>query len=397
MVHIVMVVLSSYPSDPRVRREAEALEKLGIYVDIICVRLPDEKKVEKIKNIEIHRVIKYASNKENIFRYLFYSFHFMVAAFFKLQYLNLINRYKLIQIHNMPDYLVFIAIIQRILGTPVILDLHDLSVELFEAKWNHRLLKLFIPVIRFAEKISCGFSNDIITTSYGFKNCILKRGIPPEKITLVLNTADNNIFEYNNTRKFVKIEKSAKLLYHGSVAKRFGLSNAIKAVAIVQKTIPETTLTIYGFYEPSHLNELKRLVDQLELKRYVKFNNYVSLEKINEIIDESDIGVVPYFKDSFMNLALSTKSFEYALKGLPIVASRLPPMKSIFDEDCVYYYDPDNHEELAEKIIEFCHNPELRKKCVEKSIEVYQAYSWPIMAERYCNLITKYTGDTISK
>ncbi|MQY78711.1 MAG: glycosyltransferase, partial [Bacteroidetes bacterium] len=309
MTHVAMIVLSFYPADPRVRREAETLERQGISVDVICMRGPDEKKVEEIGRIKVYRVIK-GSNKENMVKYLLLSTKFMIISFAVLCYLSFKKRYKLIQAHNMPDYLIFTGIIHKIIGVPLILDLHDLTVELFETKWG-RHKRILNSLVKFAEKISCGFANEIITTSTGFKERLIERGITANKITLVLNSADHYIFKFNPQREFHKIQKDLRLLYHGTVTKRFGLTTVIEAVAQLQDTIPETTLEIYGKYDDSYREELYEKINSLGINDHIILGGYLSLEEISLKIEHSHIGIVPYLSDPFMNLALSTKTFEY--------------------------------------------------------------------------------------
>ena len=51
-IRIAMVVFSSYPTDTRVRREAEALIAKGMSVDMICLRNNDESKEGKINGVQ---------------------------------------------------------------------------------------------------------------------------------------------------------------------------------------------------------------------------------------------------------------------------------------------------------------------------------------------------------
>ena len=37
-----MATMSLYPEDPRVRREAEALARKAVAVDVVCLRGPDQ-------------------------------------------------------------------------------------------------------------------------------------------------------------------------------------------------------------------------------------------------------------------------------------------------------------------------------------------------------------------
>src|SRR5262249_27780149 len=151
--------------------------------------------------------------------------------------------YEVIQVHNMPDFLVFAGLFQKLSGKPVVLDLHDLSVELFRSKWGTRSSTLLEPLVRAVEKLSCSFADELITTSAGFKESLVRRGVREDKITLVLNTADSTIFSYQTNREFKAITRGVKLLYHGTVAERFGLLKAVEAVHLLQNLIPGTTLT----------------------------------------------------------------------------------------------------------------------------------------------------------
>ena len=173
-----MVVQSHYPFDERVRREAECLERNGIAVDVICLRGPNETKQERFGQIVAYRVLR-GSRKESITAYLSLSCRFALAAFLKIQKLSLSNRYSLVQVHNMPDFMVFVGIIHKIMGKPVVLDLHDLSPELFGSKWGDHKRSLLISTVRLLEKLSCGFANHLIITSHGLRKHLISRGIRP--------------------------------------------------------------------------------------------------------------------------------------------------------------------------------------------------------------------------
>jgi glycosyltransferase involved in cell wall biosynthesis len=388
MTRIAMVVLSTYPADPRVRREAEALGRNGIGVDVICLRAAGEEKEETLGTVRVHRIMP-VEEKEQLLKYVWLSARFLAASFWKLQRLAAANHYEVIQVHNMPDYLVFAALVQRLRGKRVILDLHDLMVELFESRWNARKTRLLGPFVRLAEKISCRFSNHLITTSAGFQARLLERGVPPGKITLVLNSADHNIFR-KTPREFRRIETGAKLLYHGTVAPRFGIHVAIEAVALLQKDLPGTKLHVHGKYDPSYRAELDGQIERLGLKDHVMLRGYVPLEEIAKVIAGCDIGIVPYLSDSFMNLALSTKAFEYVATGLPVVASNLPSINSIFSQDCMEFFEPGSAGDLAAKILRLCSSPEIQRSRTENASRCYESISWPMMEERYVSLIRKH-------
>jgi glycosyltransferase involved in cell wall biosynthesis len=389
---IGMVVFSHFPRDPRVLREAEALCRAGMDVDVICLRDRHEPPVQHFGQVTAYRILPGTDKKENFPKYLWLTFIFGVAAFLKLLQLSLKSRYAAIQIHNMPDFLVFVGIIHKLRGRPIILDLHDLTPELFETKWYSRTLALMRPLVRFVEKISCWFADHLITTSFGFRNKLVARGITPEKITVVLNTADDKVFKPSPQQTWQKLENGARLLYHGTVARRFGLHVAIKAMFKLHEVAPATKLFIYGKYDPSYRRELEDMIGRLGLERHVILNGYLNREQLVKVIAATDMGVVPYLSDAFMDLALSTKIFEYVSMRVPVVAARIPSITSLFDEASISYFNPGDENDLAKEILELCDQPQLRKARVERAACVHEKIAWPIMAARYQNLIQSVAG-----
>jgi glycosyltransferase involved in cell wall biosynthesis len=390
--HVAMVVLSQYPGDPRVRREAEALARRGVTVDVVCYRNPEQAAVESYGLVTAHRIVT-VRDKTSILRYLAFSQGFGLAAFAKLQALSRHRRYDVVQVHNMPDQLVFTALGHRLRGVPVVLDLHDLMVELFESKWNGARARLLLPVVRLVERTSCGFATQLITTSVGFRERLLARGIPAEKVALVLNAADTNIFYRpadgvmaRQARRGARLDQP-RLVYHGTVARRFGVHVLIEAVVRLRERGLRPQLRIHGKYDADYRLELERLIAAHDLGGAVALGGYLTHEEIREMLYDMDIGVVPYLSDAFMELALSTKSFEYVAMGLPVVASRVAAMTSLFSDASVRYFRPADAADLAAQIAFFCDEPAAREQYAARADEEYAQIAWPVMEARYVELM----------
>lgn len=387
MARIAMVVFSYYPADPRVKREAEVLERAGHSVDVICLRKSGEQKVEAFGDVVAHRVMKGPDNKESLLKYFFLSVLFASASMIRLAALSAKGRHDLLQAHNMPDYLVFTGIFHKLSGVPVVLDLHDLTVELFQTRTAGKPLSALLPIVRAAERLSCRFADKLITTSSGFRRKLIERGVRPEKVEIVLNSADDVVFKFRPKRVWDEIKEGPVLLYHGTVARRFGLHVAIEAMAALRASFPGARLKIYGKYDPSYKEELEGLVRKLGLADAVTINGYLKLDRISAEIAASDIGVVPYLDDPFMRLALSTKTFEYVCMGMPVVAAGLDSIREVFGEGSIKYFTPGDPADLCEKITELCRRPEERKDFAERAAAVYSSLSWPVMSEKYLSTI----------
>ena len=79
--------------------------------------------------------------------------------------------------------------------------------------------------------------------------------------------------------------------------------------------------------------------------------------------------------------------FEYNASLLPVVASRMKAPATIFGDDSIGFITPDQPREMADKIIELCSNPDMRKKMAANAFNVIQSISGHIMSDRYLNLI----------
>lgn len=382
---ICMIAMASYPGDPRIRRQAEALDEAGYEVDILCRYSGKQPPKERIGNVTAYRIMN-APSRENKIYYFLQSIVFLAVAFFRLLILSITKRYKVIQAHNLPDYLIFTGVFHKIFGVKLILDIHDPSVDLFEEKWPGKKNKALKFLMAKAEKYSCKLADKLITVTNTCKERLVERGNPPDKITLILNTANEGLFEFNRERRFREITNGVKLIYHGTIAERFGLHNVISAMPILLKDVPDSILNIYGRYEGSYLIKLKNLVSDLNLSENVNLNGRINREQIPSLINNHDIGIVPYLQTDYMNLALPTKAFEYIATGLPLISTKLKDLYETFDDSCITYVEDSDSQQFAGAISFICFNPGLSKNRVEAAYQKLSEISGKVMKERYISL-----------
>jgi hypothetical protein len=109
-----VVLYSYYPSDARPRREAEALVKAGMEVELICLREhPSEPKHENVNGVMVKRV-PIRRRRDSKLTYVMQYGSFIMLSMVTLGWRALRKRYDLVHVHNMPDVLVFSGLVPKL-------------------------------------------------------------------------------------------------------------------------------------------------------------------------------------------------------------------------------------------------------------------------------------------
>jgi len=367
-----------YPRENHVRRDAEALRDAGYQVDIICSKLKNEEKLELVNGINVYR-IPVSHERGGILRYIVeYSFFFLLSSL-KLNLLYLKKKYDVIEVDTMPDFLVFIALIPRLLGAKVLLYMFENMPELYAFEYKLSIEHPTIKLLKVIEKLSLKFADKIIVTHEPAYTIFAKHRIPKSKFTIVLNVPNEGIFSF----PFPKIEKQAQnsflLVSHGSILERYGYQTIVRALKLIESKIHNFRLLIVG--EGEYQREIRRLVKDLRLEERVRFTGYVPFDEIPMTIGRADIGIVPML--GTCEYMLPNKLFEYIALGIPTIASALAAMKAYFHNNSVIFFEAGNEKDLARCILELYQNPAKRKSLVANASRICEEYRWSKMKKKY--------------
>jgi len=391
-----MVVFACYPlGETRVQREAEALLKHGYEVDVICMRLHGEAAVDSYKGVQIFReVYKFPISlfkKGGLGEKFLSYFRFFFSATFRLTQLNQQKHYGTIQVHNLPDFLVFCALIPKLLGVPIILDLHDLMPEFFAGRFG-QTSTFTARLIRLQERLACKFADHVITVSEHWRQTLIRRGVPANKCSVVMNVADDQIFRPSNGSSLPDgmarneaIPDGFRLIYHGSIHQRYGLDLAVQAIDQLRDKIPGIHLCLVGTGE--FLPSVKGMIEKLHLQEYVTIEPLRLAEELPDIIRSCTLGLVPYRSDVFTDGLLPTKLMEYAALGLPAVAARTTAIQAYFSDTNTEFFEPGNVDDLARCIFMLYNDPDRMAALARGSLIFNQRYNWKNIGEAYVSLI----------
>jgi glycosyltransferase involved in cell wall biosynthesis len=380
-----MVVYALYPvTETRVQREAEALARSGTRVDVICLRGEGEPARERYRGVEIHRVPVRRVRADLGHQLMSYA-HFLLLAAVRLTRLHLQHPYRTVQVHNLPDFLVFCALVPKLLGARIILDLHDLMPEFFAGRFGASPRGLLPTLIRWQERLACGFADHVITVSEHWRRTLIQRGVPERKCSVVMNVADERIFtRAPDTPR--PAGESFRLIYHGAISYRHGLDLAIRAVGLLRDEIPEIHLTIIG--RGDELPALMELRRELDLEERVELGvDFVPIEDLPAILSSADLGLAPYRNDVFTDGIVPTKLMEYAVLGVPSVAARTTAIESYFSGAGVMLFEPGDVADLVRCLRELHRDPERRAALARETNNFTREHSWDTVGASYVDLV----------
>ncbi|HYR88202.1 MAG TPA: glycosyltransferase family 4 protein [Terriglobia bacterium] len=380
MARVCMVLFNDYSWDPRVRREAEALVERGDTVHCICL---GSKKLTCLEGVRLFCFPGKKYQGANPFWLLMDYLQFFCYAFLKVAFLHLKKPYDIVQAHTMPDFLVFTALIPKLLGARVILDIHDLMPELYVAKFSSRHGKWIVKFITWVERRSVAFADKTIAVHKPHLDALTEHGNPAAKFSVLLNVPDHRIFKRQRPAR--RQPDKFRLIYHGTLPQRAGVDVALRAVARARTEIPHLELHVVGGGEG--LEHLTQLVQDLNLANCVEFTPPVPVEKLPAIIARADVGVIPYLSDVFTQYVLPTKLLEYAAVGIPAIVTRLRTVEWYFDADMVAYCEPGNDIDLAAQIVRLYRNPDLALGLASNAARFTDTFNWAQHRQIYFRLV----------
>ena len=387
MALIFMAAYTNYRRDPRVRREAEALVELGHQVVFLASRQAGEPNRESIAGVDVIKTFGWKNRRTSTFEYLV-----NYGIFFCMLSLHLLRhplRYRLIHISNMPDFLVFAAWLPRLLGRPVIYDVHDLMPELFVEKFASGERHWVVRVLKLQERWAGKFASAVLTVEERLKDILSGRGIPRGKIHVLMNLPDDRIFAPRTMAPVKAPDARFVMVYHGTLARRLGLDLAVEAMVKVREVVQRAELRIIGAGEER--GPLIELRDRLGLQEVVTFSDgFVPVDRIPAMIADADIGLVPLRISGGTDIMLPTKLLEYVNVGIPCIVPKTGTIARYFDGEMVQFFEAENVDSLADAIVELYRHPERRSSLSQQAMERFgKTYNWSVHKKVYTNLVAE--------
>ncbi len=372
-----------YENDNRVIRYAEALAERGADVEVIALRRQGQTRNGALNGVRIHRIQYRSVSEKGPLAYLLKLLWFFVKSTSLLTVQQIRKRYDVVHVHNLPDFLVFVAWAPRLMGARVILDIHDILPELYCGKFGTAEKSAMFHALLAVERLSSRFANHVIVANHLWFDKLVARSVAAHKCTTIMNYPDLRLFmpladAKRRDGKFI-------ILYPGSLNHHQGLDIAVRAFAQATDRMPGAELHIYG--EGPARPELARLTAELGLEDRIKLMGTVPLRDVARLMASADVGVVPKRAEGFGNEAFSTKILEFMACGVPAIVSRTLVDTHYFDDTVVRFFTPGDDADLAAAMIWVFEHREEHDQWVRTAQEFASRYSWQSRVSDYTSVV----------
>ena len=344
---------SGYPQDTREVKHATAILEAGYSIDVICLREKGQSATENLRGVNIIRIPMTHKRGGALGYILEYGLSFIIMSCVLL-YRFIRYRYKVIHVSTMPDFLVFTAIVPRMFGARVLLDLHEPTPELWLTKFGGRKDFFYWLQVRM-EQWSIWFADRCITVTETLRQRFGERGADVSKIAVVSNVCNSKVFSPRSHDVTRPQPTRFTLIMHGLIDQRVGHETVVEAVSSLRHRIPGLLFKIPG--QGEYEQRLKQRVHEMGCDDHVSFLGYLAFSELLETLRDADVGIVAMQKNPYSELIDTNKMYEFISMRKPVIASRLMGVEANFDETCVQLFEPGNAAELAECIFDLYTHP----------------------------------------
>jgi Glycosyltransferase len=385
-----MIVHSYYDEDPRVRREAEAVVASGRPVEVLGLRRPGETSDGVVAGVHVRRLDVQRHQGAGLWTYLAEYAEFLFRAGWTAARAHRRERFALVQVASLPDYLVFAALPLRLVGVPVILDLHEAMPEFFRSRFPGASNPIVHRLLLFQEWLSITFSTATITVNQAMRDRLVDLRVPARKISVVINSPSLRRFDAaaHPVRRF-REDGALRLVYTGGVTPTYELDVAIRAVAMIAGQRPELDVQFDIYGRGDSESALRELAEESGVADRVTLHGRIPIDDVPAAVARADIGLAPTRRDPFTDLSLSTKVYEYAAMGKPVVASRLPLVERTFPDGTVAAYEPGDPGSMAAAITRLADDAPAREAAVTRTAAIVEGAAWERESPGYLALVER--------
>ena len=347
-------------------------------------------KKEDVDGINVIRVWTYiAANKGTLLRIMNYISYMFSAVFFSL----FIKRPDII-IGTSPQFFCGWAGIlsSKLRWVPSVLEIRDIWPETIiavGAMKNQKLLKF----LEWLELKMYRWADFIVTVGDGYRQDLLKKDVPDQKIDIVMNGVDQELFyprepkqefidRFNPTRKII-------CSYIGTIGMTSGLDVVVRAAEKLKES-GNNNIQFLLVGDGAERQRLQEEINRLNLENII-LTGRLPKQDMPEVLAVTNVCLVHLKKKDLFKTVMPSKIFEAAGMAKPIINGVDGFAAKIIEQaGAGINFEPENEDQLIEALNTMINNPEVAEKYAQSGYKhITEHYNRDLLAEKYIKILEK--------
>lgn len=416
----MIVENETVPFDRRTWMEACALRDAGYDVSVICPKRGTcQESHIVLDGVNIYRY--WCWNSTSIVGHLFEYAWSLIAQFILSLRVFARRRFRILHACNPPETIFLISLFFKLFGVRFIFDHHDLSPELYVAKYGAKAKEsFFYRLTCTAEKLTFRTADFSIATNESYREVAIRRGgMKPDKVAVVqtcaslqetqralnqLRSNGNGWNAHNGNGNGYNGSYNGNgnggsnghndyggqnghhhtpvVVYVGTIGPQDGVDLLLESASYIlqKKHRHDIRFVIVG--SGSELPRLKVMASQLFLNGNFDFIGRIDHDQVDSHLAGSDVCVAPDPRNSFTDQCSMIKIFEYMAHAKPIVLFDLKEGRRSAGEAALYAR-PNDPEDFAEQILKLLDSEQLRQRlgeCGRKRVD--ETFNWEAQSKK---------------
>ena len=288
---------------------------------------------------------------------------------------------------------VITVVLSKLFRIPFVLEVNSLFQEEQKLRTKNKFASF---IIRFIEVLAFRNSSAITPVTAGLKKTLQSEyGIPSQKITVISNGANTDLFKPINqltARSIIGLDDNCNFVCFVGARYQsvpwYGIETLIASSKLIVKEFPNTKFLIIGggpFKE-----KIIKLIAETNLIDHFMLVGNIPYKAVPEYVSASDICVAPYSLGVLKKTGVSPLTlYEYLSCEKPVVASNFEGMGDLLDS--VYAgipVKPGDVDEFGKAIIFLLKNKKIREIMGKNGRkEILKYYSWSGVANRLTEVL----------
>jgi glycosyltransferase involved in cell wall biosynthesis len=375
----VLIVVQNLPVpfDRRVWLEATSLRRAGYRVSVICPKAKGFTRSDEIlEDVHIYRYPLPFDAQGALGFVAEFAWCFLWTFWKSLKVQLRGQGFDILHACNPPETYWLLGYFWRIFGKRFLFDHHDLSPEMYGAKFGKNS-GLVYRALLFLERRTFRAADVVITTNDSHKRIAIERGgMNPGSVYVVRSGPDLSRFSTYPVDPTWKRGKRFLLTYLGEMCVQDGVDHLIRAVRMLRDDEQRSDFHCVLVGGGPHQQTLREYAVEQGVADLCTFTGRVSDEDLCRILSSADLAVDPDPKTPWADMSTMNKVMEYMYFGLPIVAYDLRETR-YSAQDAAVYAEANDERDLALRISGLLDAPDQRAAMAKHGRErIRNALAW---------------------